>query len=83
MKARGKPALADVICYCKMTSEVALDGVTWLLRLIEVINISKCMRLIQTIGGNYSVQWRELFSAMAESWKELKTSNVFSLFIVC
>ena len=27
--------------------------------------------------------WREFFSAMAESWKKLKTSNVFSLFTVC
>ena len=27
--------------------------------------------------------WREFFSAMAESWKKLKTSNVFSPFIVC
>ena len=25
----------------------------------------------------------EIFSAMAESWKKLKNSNVFSLFIVC
>ena len=27
--------------------------------------------------------WRDFFSAMAESWKKLKTSNLFSLFIVC
>ena len=27
--------------------------------------------------------WRDFFSAMAESWKKLKTSNVFSSFIVC
>ena len=27
--------------------------------------------------------WREFFNAMAESWKNLKTSNVFSSFIVC
>ena len=26
--------------------------------------------------------WRDFFSAMAESWKNLKTSNLFSLFIV-
>ena len=26
---------------------------------------------------------RDFFSAMAESWKKLKTSNVFSSFIVC
>ena len=27
--------------------------------------------------------WRDFFSAMAESWKKLKTSNVFSSCIVC
>ena len=26
--------------------------------------------------------WRDFFSAMAESWKKLKTSNLFSVFIV-
>ena len=26
--------------------------------------------------------WRDFFSAMAESWKKLKTSNLFSSFIV-
>ena len=26
---------------------------------------------------------RDFFSAMADSWKKLKTSNVFLLFIVC
>ena len=30
-----------------------------------------------------SKYWREFFSAMAESWKKPKTSNVFSAFIVC
>ena len=28
MKGRGKRTLADVICYCKMTSVMALDDVT-------------------------------------------------------
>ena len=27
--------------------------------------------------------WQDFFSAMAESWKKPKTSNVFTLFIVC
>ena len=27
--------------------------------------------------------WRDFFSAVAESWKKLKTSNVVSSFIVC
>ena len=26
--------------------------------------------------------WRDFFSAMAKSWKKLKTSNLFSSFIV-
>ena len=26
--------------------------------------------------------WRDIFNAMAESWKKLKTSNLFSSFIV-
>ena len=36
MKARGKCALADLICYCKMKSVMALDGVTSFLRLVKV-----------------------------------------------
>ena len=32
LKACGKPALVDDICYCKMTSIVALGSVTSLLR---------------------------------------------------
>ena len=39
----------------------------------------KCM-LTYATQSNY---WQELFSAMAESWKMLKTSNVFLSFIVC
>ena len=27
--------------------------------------------------------WRYFFSAMAKSWKDIKTSNVLSSFIVC
>ena len=30
-----------------------------------------------------SKYWWDFFSAMAESWKKLKTSNVFLSFIVC
>ena len=50
MKAGGKSVLADIICYCKMTSVMALDGVTLLLRLIVVTNTSKRMQHSQTIG---------------------------------
>ena len=38
------------------------------------------------IHVNYAIQsnyWREFFSAMAESWKNVKTSTVFLSFIVC
>ena len=76
-KARGKCALADVSCYCKMTSVMALDGVRLFLRLKDVKNTCKLMPHSPTIGGG------EFFSAMAESWKKLKTSNMFSSFIVC
>ena len=71
LKARGKRALADVICYCKMASIIALDGVTSFLRLKDLTNTCKRMQHIPTIGGK------------AESWKMLKISNVFSSFIVC
>ena len=68
--------LADVICYWKMTSFMALGDITSFLRLKDVTNTRKRMRHSLSIGGSY-------FSAMAESWKKLKTSNVFSSFIVC
>ena len=42
--------LADIICYCKLTSVMALDGVTLLLRLKDVTNTSKRMQHSQTIG---------------------------------
>ena len=65
--------LADVICHWKMTSFMALDGVTLFLSLKDVTNTRKPMRRSLSIGG----------SAMAESWKKLKTSNVILSFIVC
>ena len=51
-------------------SFMALDGVTSFLRLKDVTNTCKCMRRSLRIGWSSSV-------AMAESWKKLKTSNVF------
>ena len=66
--------LADVIYYCKLTSFMVLDGVMSFLRLKDVTNT--CARMFAS-KSNY---WREFFSAMAESWKKLKTSNVFSSF---
>ena len=54
-----------------MTSFMALDVVTSFLRLKDVTIICKRMRRSLSIGGRSSVQ------------KKLKTSNVFSSFIVC
>ena len=67
--------LSDIICYWKMMSYMALDGMISFLRLVDITNTCKHMQ--------HTEYWREFFSAMAESWKKLKTSNVFSLFIVC
>ena len=58
-----------------MTSFMALDGLTSFLRLKDVTNTCKRMRRDLSIG-------REFFSAKAESSKNLKTSNLFSSFIV-
>ena len=77
LKARGKLVLADVICYCKMTSFMPLDGVTSFLPLKDVTNTCTHMQRSLTIVGNSSVQH------LVESWKKPKTSNVFALFIVC
>ena len=62
--------LADVICCWKMTSFMALDGVTSFLCFKNVTNTRKPMRRSLSIG-------RRFFSALAEIWKKLKTSNVF------
>ena len=48
--------IADVICYWKITSFKALDGVTSFLRLKDVINTCKRMRRGLSIGGSSSVQ---------------------------
>ena len=56
-------------------SFMALDGVTSFLCLKDVTITCKRMRIAK--------YWREFFSAMVESWKKLKTSNVISSFVVC
>ena len=65
LRACGKHALADVNCYCEMTSIVALDGVMSLLRLKDVTYLCKHMRHSPTIGRISSVQWRKL----RRSWR--------------
>ena len=52
--------LADVICYWKMTSFMALDGVTSFLSLKDVTNIRKRMRRSLSIGGSPPVRWRKV-----------------------
>ena len=52
--------LADVICYWKMTSSMALDGVTLFLRLKDVTDTRKRMRRSLSIGGSSSAQWRKV-----------------------
>ena len=58
-ESAGKSGLADVICYCKITSVMALDVVTMFLRLKDVTNTSKGMQH----SPNY---WWEFFSAMVK-----------------
>ena len=52
--------LADIICNWKMTSFMALNGVTPCLRLKNVTNTRKRMRHSLGIGGSSSVQWRKV-----------------------
>ena len=61
LKARGRRALADVICYSKITSAMAVDVVTSFLRLKDVLTYTcKYMRHNPTFGGTSSVQWRKV-----------------------
>ena len=60
LKARGKRALADVNCYCKMTSVAALDGVTSFLRSKYISYSCKRMRHSQIIDWISAVQWRKV-----------------------
>ena len=59
-KAHGKPAQADVNCYCKMMSFLMLYSVTSFLRLKDITNTCKCMQQSPTIGRISSVQWRKV-----------------------
>ena len=52
--------IADVNCYRKMTSFMALDGVTSFLRFNDVTNTCKRMRRGLSIGGSSSVQGRKV-----------------------
>ena len=49
LKARGKRALADVNCYCKMSSITASNGVTSFLRLKDVTYLYACVYVCDTV----------------------------------
>ena len=55
--------LSDVICSCKMTSFMALDGVTSFLLLKDVTNTCSRMRHSLTIGGILQCNGRKLLEA--------------------
>ena len=57
--------MCDSWLHWKMTSFIALDGVTSFLRLKDVINTCKRMRCSLSIGGSSSVQWRKV----GRSWR--------------
>ena len=58
-----------------MTLFMALDGITSFLHLKEVTITCKRMQHSLSIG--------RFLSAMAESWKKLKTLNVFCCCLLC
>ena len=60
LKGRGKCSLADVICYSKMMSMVAIDGVTSFLRWKHATYSCKGTQHSPTIGEISSVQWRKI-----------------------
>ena len=47
-----------------------------------VLTLERRYKCMQMFAKQSSFRW-DLFSAMAESSKKLKSSNVFSLFILC
>ena len=63
LKVCGKRALPDVNCYCKMTSDMALDSVTSFLRLNDATCSCKRMLHSPTIGRISSVQWQKVGSS--------------------
>ena len=59
LKAHGKHSLADVNCYCKMTS----DSVTLFLRLKDITYLCKRMQHSPTIWGGVQCNGRKLEEA--------------------
>ena len=65
MRGKHTRRLADVSCYCKMTSVMVLDDVMSFLRLKDLTNTCKRMRHSLTIGDISSVQWWKV----GRSWR--------------
>ena len=57
--------MCDSWRHWKMTSLMALDGVTSFLRMKDITITCKCMRHSLSIGGSSSVQWRKV----GRSWR--------------
>ena len=70
--------IADVICYWKNDVIQGVRRCNAVFMLERLTNTCKRLRR----GLSIVKYWREFFSAKAESWKKLKTSNLFSSFIV-
>ena len=51
LMARGKRALAGVICYCKMTSAMAFDGVTLQIQVNVCNTVQLLAEILQCNGG--------------------------------
>ena len=63
--------LADVIC----------DVIHGVRHCYVIFTLERRCKYIYTYASSLTIGG--IFSTMAESWKKLKTSNVFSSFIVC
>ena len=64
---------------------MSIDTANDVNRGVRRCNVVFTLERLYIIMKTYATQsnyWRDFFSAMAESWKKLKASNVFSSFIV-
>ena len=66
-----------------MTSFITENDVSLGVRRCNVVLTLERRYKYMLTYAKQSNSWQELFSTMAESWKKLKTSNVFPSFIVC
>ena len=70
----------------RVLTSVILKGIEWAFRKVYPTKIPGMVHqgllAPQSLFVKQSDVWRDFFSAMAESWKMLKTSNLFLSFIV-